>query len=192
MRPARASFLTPGRNTVRIAEYLRPATRPAATSLLTGLAMLGLALGAPATAAEPVVNEKFSDFDPAIKMLREEVGQDRREVVQKAMLLTATEAKMFWPLYDEYRAEMHKLGDRRVRLITDFAARRNGMSQDEAERMTKEALSIEKDGIEVKEDYVKKMSKQLSSRTVARFFQIDAKLDALVNVALAANIPLIY
>jgi len=36
------------------------------------------------------------------------------------------------------------------------------------------------------------MSKELSARTVARFFQIDQKLDAAVDVALAANIPLMH
>ena len=36
------------------------------------------------------------------------------------------------------------------------------------------------------------MSKVLSSRTVARFFQIDQKLDAIVDAGLAANIPLMH
>jgi hypothetical protein len=120
------------------------------------------------------------------------VGQDRREIVKGAMLLTPSEGLTFWPLYDAYREEMSKLGDRRVRLITDFAANRNAMSEDEAARMTKEALSIDKDKISVREDYVKKMSKVLSARTVARFFQIDAKLDAIVNAQLAARIPLVH
>jgi hypothetical protein len=108
------------------------------------------------------------------------------------MLLTQTEAATFWPLYDDYRKDMRKLDDRRTRLITDFAAHRNAMSEDEGARLTKEALSIEEDKVEVRQDHVKKMSKDLSARTVARFFQIDAKLDAIVNAELAARIPLIH
>ena len=83
------------------------------------------ALLAPALALaadKPVVNEKFADLEPAIQMLREEVGKDRRQIVKANMLLTNSEAARFWPIYDEYRAEMHKLGDRRVKLITDYAA----------------------------------------------------------------------
>src|SRR5580692_7740888 len=75
--------------------------------------------------APPIVNEKFTNRAPAIKMLRAEVGQDRRDIVAAAMLLTPPEGKTFWPLYDQYRAEMHTLGDRRVRLITDFIAHRD-------------------------------------------------------------------
>lgn len=160
---------------------------------LIGLAALGTLLGATAgLAADATVNEKFADLEPAIKMLRQEIGQDRRAIVAKNMLLTESEGARFWPLYDEYRAARRKIGDRRSRLITDYAASRNSMSEDEAERLTKEAFQIEKDRVELKEEYYKKMSKALSARTAARFFHIDWKLDTAVDAALAANIPLVY
>ena len=143
-------------------------------------------------ADKPVVNEKFSDLEPAIQMLRQEVGKDRREIVKANMLLTNSEAARFWPLYDEYRAEMNKIGDKRVKLITDFAANRDSMSEDEGLRLLKERLDIEKEKNDVRGDYVKKFNKELSARTTARFFQIDQKLDAAVEAALAARIPLIY
>ncbi len=143
-------------------------------------------------ADKPVVNEKFSDLEPAIQMLRQEVGKDRREIVKANMLLTDSEAARFWPLYDRYRADMAKLGDRRVKLITDYAANRNSMSEDEANRLLKEALDIDKERTELKESYVKRFNKELSARTTARFFQIDQKLDAAVDAALAARIPLVY
>lgn len=158
-----------------------------------GVAVLGTLLGAAAAlAADATVNEKFADLEPAIKMLRQEIGQDRRAIVAKNMLLTESEGARFWPLYDEYRAARRKIGDRRSRLITDYAASRNSMSEDEAERLTKEAFQIEKDRVELKEEYYKKMSKALSARTAARFFHIDWKLDTAVDAALAANIPLVY
>ena len=143
-------------------------------------------------ADKPVVNEKFSDLEPAIQMLRQEVGKDRRELVKANMLLTNSEAARFWPIYDEYRAEMNKIGDKRVKLITDFAANRDSMSEDEGLRLLKERVDIEKEKNDLMGDYVKKFNKELSARTTARFFQIDQKLDAAVEAALAAKIPLIY
>ena len=143
-------------------------------------------------ADKPVVNEKFSDLEPAIQMLRQEVGKDRRELVKANMLLTNSEAARFWPIYDEYRAEMNKIGDKRVKLITDFAANRNSMSEDEGMRLLKERIDIEKEKNDLRGDYVKKFNTELSARTTARFFQIDQKLDAAVEAALAAKIPLIY
>jgi hypothetical protein len=163
------------------------------TALWIVIAALLTSLGPTAVSADDaMVNEKFADLEPAIKMLREEIGQDRREIVRKNMLLTESEGPRFWPLYGEYRAAIRKIGDRRTRLITDYAASRNSMSEDEAERLTKEAFQIEKDRIEIKQEYYKKMSKALSARTAARFFHIDSKLDAAVDAELAAHIPLVY
>jgi hypothetical protein len=181
---------------VSIFYFLRPACRQiwlhsaAFFSAAALCALLSPTLGLAADQA--IVNEKFADLEPAIQMLRSEVGQDRREIVKGAMLLTQSESAIFWPLYDQYRGEMHALGDRRLRLISDFAANRNAMSEEQAEQLTKDALSIEKDKVSVKESYVKKMSKVLSARTVGRFFQIDGKLDAAVDAQLAARVPLIH
>jgi hypothetical protein len=142
--------------------------------------------------ARPIVNEKFSDFAPAIAELRQEAGQDRRDIVRANMLLTETESARFWPLYDEYRAGRQKIGDRRVRLITDFLAQKNSMTEDAARALANEDFAILKDTAELKSKWYKKMTKELSERTVARFFHIDEKLDAAADIAIAANIPLIH
>ena len=107
--------------------------------LSAGFALFALTQTMVAAAGEPesTVNEKFADLEPAIQMFRSEMGHDRREIVKKNMLLTPSESAVFWPLYDKYRAEMHEQGDRRVRLITDFAASRDAMSEQEAARITK-------------------------------------------------------
>jgi hypothetical protein len=159
---------------------------------ITSASVLLPASRALADPARPIVNEKFSDFAPAIAELRQEAGQDRRNIVRANMLLTETESARFWPLYDEYRAERQKIGDRRVRLITDFLAEQNSMSEGEARTLANEDFAIAKDTSELKAKWYKKMTKVLSERTVARFFHIDEKLDAAADIALAANIPLIH
>jgi hypothetical protein len=165
------------------------------STAMVGIASAGALLaGSPALgdSARPIVNEKFSDFAPAIAELRQEAGLDRRDIVRANMLLTESEGARFWPLYDEYRAERQKIGDRRVRLITDFLAEKNSMSEDQARALANEDFAIMKDTSELKTKWYKKMTKVLSERTVARFFHIDEKLDAAADIALAANIPLIH
>ena len=159
---------------------------------IASASVLPPASSALADPARPIVNEKFSDFAPAIAELRQEAGQDRRDIVRANMLLTETESARFWPLYDEYRAERQKIGDRKVRLITDFLAQENAMTEDAARTLANEDFAIEKDTSELKAKWYKKMTKELSERTVARFFHIDEKLDAAADIALAANIPLIH
>ena len=169
-------------------------TRILSTAIVSIVGASAVLLASPTLAdpARPIVNEKFSDFAPVIAELRQEAGQDRRNIVRANMLLTGTESAKFWPLYDEYRAERQKIGDRRVRLITDFLAEQNSMSEDEAGALAKEDFAIEKDTSELKAKRYEKMTKVLSERTIARFFHIDEKLDAAADLALAANIPLIH
>jgi hypothetical protein len=178
-----------------IRRYLRPFALASSSSVIL-TAAVGLASPlAPAMSlaadTPPMMDEKFPDLAASIKMLRAEVGQDRRNIVAAAMLLTKSEGETFWPLYDQYRAEQHQLGDRRVKLIATFISTRDTMSEEDAGRLTHEALLIEKNKLAVKEDYIAKMSKVLSERTVARFFQIDNKLDSVIEVALASRVPLI-
>jgi hypothetical protein len=165
------------------------------STAMVGIVSAGALLAASPTLgdpARPIVNEKFSDFAPAIAELRQEAGQDRRNIVGANMLLTETESARFWPLYDQYRAERQKIGDRKVRLITDFLADQNSMTEDEARTLANEDFAIERDTGELKAKWYDKMTKVLSERTVARFFHIDEKLDAAADIALAANIPLIH
>jgi hypothetical protein len=164
-------------------------TAMAGIASASALLAAGPTLGDP---ARPIVNEKFSDFAPAIAELRQEAGQDRRDIVKANMLLTETESARFWPLYDEYRTERQKIGDRRVRLVTDSLAQKNSMTEDNARALANEDFAILKDTSELKTKWYKKMTKELSERTVARFFHIDEKLDAAADIALAANIPLIH
>jgi hypothetical protein len=163
------------------------------SSLRTGALCTLLTPGLALAADKPAVNEKFTDLEPAIQMLRQEVGKDRRAIVKANMLLTDSESAVFWPLYDQYRSEIHKVGDRRLKVITDYAANRDSMSEEEANRLAREWLDAEKQRVDIKEEYLKKFQKEgLSARTTARLFQIDQKLDAAVDAALAARIPLIY
>jgi hypothetical protein len=151
-----------------------------------------LPVGSARSAEAAASTEKFGDMQQAIAELRQEAGQDRRAIVKANMLLTNSEATLFWPLYDEYRGEREKIGDRKVKVITDYLAKRDSMTQDEATELTKEYLSVQKDTVDLKEDFYKKMSKTLSPRTVSRFFQIDQKLDAATDLVLASKIPLIH
>jgi polyhydroxyalkanoate synthesis regulator phasin len=148
----------------------------------------GIASGASA----PEASDKLGNFDQAIADLRQEAGQDRRDIVKANMLLTASEGNTFWPLYDEYRNERSALNDKKVNLVKDFLSKRDTMTQDEAEKLTKEFFELQKDTVSLKEKYWSRMNKQLSARTTSRFFQIDQKLDAAVDLVIASRVPLIH
>lgn len=130
------------------------------------------------------------DVTGDIELTRAMIQVQRQALVTAAMDLEPKEAEVFWPLYREYRVEMAKVGDRFVRLLVSFLEDYDSLSDQAAISMLNEYLSIELARNSVKAQYVAQFQKALPARKVARFFQVDNKLDAFLNADLARQIPL--
>ena len=149
-------------------------------TLLTILTLSGVTLSA-------AVSAQSTD---AIEVTRAAVQTERKAIVASAMGLSEQESQAFWPVYNDFRAEMNKIIDRHVRLIRDFAKHYNSLSDEKAKAMVTEYLSIEKAKLKLRQRYVRKFEKVLPPKKVMRYYQTENKLDALVNVQLAREIPL--
>jgi hypothetical protein len=114
----------------------------------------------------------------------------RRNVVAEVMNFTPEEGKKFWPLYNAYRGEMAKLGERMARLVADYAARFGTLQDQDAAAMTREYIDIDQQALNVKKAYLPKFEAVLRPKQVARFFQTDQKLDAGIKFGMAKGVPL--
>ena len=126
-----------------------------------------------------------------LQQLRAEIQADRQAVVMANLKLTDAEGQAFWPLYREYRGEMAKVGDRLQKLIQDYAVTYESATAEQAKAMVDEMMSIQRAELKVKETYLPKFRKVIPELKVARFLQIENKIDTLIKIDLAANIPLI-
>ncbi len=121
------------------------------------------------------------------------INLERKEIINQNMKLSGDEERRFWSLYNDYRLTMNEVGKRKTKLITDYADRVNtgNLSDAEALRLLKEFISIERLKLTRKEEYISKFQKVLPLKKVALFFQIENKIDALLNFDLAKAIPLV-
>ncbi len=128
-----------------------------------------------------------------IALSRAVIQTERQAIITRGMRLTEEEAKEFWPLYREYRVDMDKVADRRVQLILDYAEAYNNdsLTDEQASGMIDDSLKIREDGIRVKKRYVRRFKKILPGKQVARFYHLEAKLDAIIDVDVAAQVPLV-
>lgn len=125
-----------------------------------------------------------------VELTRASIQVKRQALVTSAMDLEPKEADAFWPLYREYRMAMATVNDRFVKLLITYLDQHDTLTDDTAARMTDEYLGIERDRNGVKVTYVPKFRAVIPARKVARFFQIDHKLDAVINSSLAELVPL--
>jgi len=126
-----------------------------------------------------------------LQQLRAQVQADRQAVLAANLGLTDAEGAAFWPVYREYRGELSKVGDRMQKLIQDYAKIYDTATAEQAKPMVDEMLAIQQAELKVKESYLPKFRKVIPETKVARFLQIENKIDALIRLELAADIPLI-
>lgn len=147
------------------------------------LLLLALGIGL----AAPVSAQTEQDL---IELLRSQIKTDRQAIVAENMNLSETQSEKFWPLYKEYMSRRDSLIDRRVAILTDFRDNRMGMTAQQARQILTDALELEADIVSLKRQYVRDFQKVLGPRAALRFFQIQNKLDAIINVELASVVPL--
>jgi len=161
--------------------------------VLTVAFVFAVLLGAPTWVSAQASSEQVSrKVTEDLNLTREVIQVKRKAIVALNMALTDYESKEFWPVYDEYWAEMKKIGDRDVALISDFAKHYvyESLTNQKAEEMLKEFLSIQQDALKLKRKYAKKFKKVLPEKKVLRYFQIENKLDLIIDTELSAQIPL--
>ena len=132
-----------------------------------------------------------ADAAEQIATVRAATAAERKIMVMKEMNLTAEEAEKFWPLYEEYRNEMSIVADIRARIITDYAANYSNMTNELAEELLDDYVDFMDQQQGLTKRYIKKFRAILPDRKVARYFQLEHKLDAAVDFELAARIPLV-
>ena len=131
--------------------------------------------------------EKPSDN---MQIVLEKIRADKKLLVAENMQLTEAEAKAFWPVYDQYQDELFLLRTRTVKLINDFADAYEKMTNDTAKKLMDEYMTIETLGPKLRQTYLPKFRKVLPEGKVARYYQIENKINAALMYELAKNIPL--
>jgi hypothetical protein len=126
-----------------------------------------------------------------IQTARADIQAARTKLVAANLPLTEEEGTKFWPLYNEYRGEVSKLDDRALALIKDYAANYKAMTDEKARELLKQQLGIDEDRLKLRKSYLGKFEKVLPEKKVARYFQIERKLDASVQYEGAKAIPLV-
>ena len=129
-------------------------------------------------------------LDEQIALVRQSAHTDRKIIIMGNMTFTADESAQFWPAWNEYRAAVAANGDRRLAIIKDFAVNYENMTDQKADEIMTDHFSIEMQDLVIQQNFAKKISKFMPARKIMRAMQIENKLDAAIDLQLAAEIPL--
>ena len=128
-----------------------------------------------------------------MQILRDKIRADKKLVVATNMELTESEAESFWPIYDEYQKDLHRINQRIANLLDSYADdfRGKSLTDDKAKKLINEALAIDQAEANLKSTYAPRLSKALPVKKVARYLQIENKIRAVLKYDLAQGVPLV-
>ena len=125
-----------------------------------------------------------------LAVTRQQIQADRQAIVAQNLPLTEAQATAFWPLYQAYRAEVVKLGDQRVAAIMTPTAGDTATDK-ELDTMLTKWVKVGEDYAKLQGAWIKKFQPVLGSKGTIRFYQIESRLDLIVQAAMASEIPLV-
>jgi hypothetical protein len=126
-----------------------------------------------------------------LEVLVDTIRANRKALVAVNLDLSDDEAARFWPVYDRYQRESNAVGDRLVALIEDYSTNFRRLSDQKARKIVEDYLAIEADRVAVRRSYLGEFAGVLPGRKLARFYQIENKMDAVLRYDLAATIPVV-
>ena len=144
-------------------------------------------------ASSPAAGQQPTDeeIDQYVELVRLDVRQGRAELVGQAMGLSASQAATFWPIYEEYEQAFTRLGDTELQLIRDYAAAFDSMTDVAASQLAGRLLNLLDDEQSLRRASHGKFEAALGGAVAARFLQVERRIGTLLDLQLAADIPLL-
>jgi hypothetical protein len=123
-------------------------------------------------------------------MMRSDLRSNRKQVIAANMKLTDAEAERFWPTYDQYVNELVKINDTKYALIKEYLQSTN-LTDEQVDNMSKKWLAVDESVMQLRLKYIPIFRKGLSAKGTALFFQIDRRVQMMIDLQLASMLPLV-
>jgi hypothetical protein len=144
----------------------------------------------PASAQQPSASTQ-QELDQDLKLLREDIRAKKKKLIAANLQLTPDQATKFWPVYDQYTAELVTINNQKYALIKEYAENWGTMTDDQAVSLINRALTVDQQVAQLRIKYVPIFNKVVPGKTTATFFQLDRRIQAMIDLQLSAQLPLV-
>ena len=128
-----------------------------------------------------------------LEIVHEKLKADKKLIVSNYMELTESEAKKFWPVYEDYQKDLQKIDQRLLNLLQSYAAdhRNNSLTDEKAKKLLDDWIAIEQDEAKRRGTFAPKVLQAVPPKKAARYLQIENEYRILMRYDLAATVPLV-
>jgi len=124
-------------------------------------------------------------------LLRKDLRSRKKQLIGENLKLTDAEATKFWPIYDQYTAELVKINDKKFGLIQEYADHWGTMTDEQAALYLRQWLDVDVAIMQLRQRYVPIVSQVLNGRKAATFFQLDRRISMMIDLQLASQLPVV-
>lgn len=126
-----------------------------------------------------------------VELLRTDIKQQKSEIMGAMMVLSPEQAAKFWPIYNQYDAELNKLNNLRLANIQEYARSYDQMTDAKADELIQNAMKYQQQRSELLEKYYGRIKESIGAIEAARFVQIENQLLTLIDLKIASALPVV-
>ena len=129
--------------------------------------------------------------DEQMNLLRQDLRSKRKQLIAANLKLTDTDATNFWPVYDQYIAELTGINDKKFGLIQEYADNWGKLTNDQSLLFARNWLDMDIAIAQLRQKYVPMVAKVLDGRKTATFFQLDRRIAMMLELQVSSQMPLV-
>jgi hypothetical protein len=159
--------------------------RSAIVACVCGLA---LAAAAPAIAQD---DNRERNLLAYVELLRADVRAEKVSILTEVMAFTEAEGKAFWPIYRQYDVDLSAITDQRIAMIAEYARNYDALSDATADKLIQKAIDLEARRNTLTRTLYENLKKAMSPTTAARAIQVEHQLLLVIDLQIAASLPIV-
>lgn len=144
-----------------------------------------------ATLAVPAVAQDKNADVTDMQALRAAVKADKRAFVAATLGLTDAEAKRFWPVYEQYQADVAVANRMRAVTLEGLLSRSGPITDLYAKQLARELVASDENEVKARRALYNRVMRALPAKKAGRYLQLESKIRALQNYDIAVAFPLI-
>ena len=155
---------------------------------IVALAAVAASIG---RAQEESFDAREQNFRAYVTLLRTDIKAERKDIINAIMQFNDSDATKFWPIFQQYDAELTTIGDGRMKLIVDYARNYENLTNEQADALMSKAFDLEAQRAILKKKYFDKMKAQLSATQAAKFFLVENQIQHIIDLQISASLPVV-
>jgi hypothetical protein len=168
--------------------------KPLALAVIAGAWIASSVTAGAQTAAQPTAPQGDAQHvlsSQELGMLRKDIRSQKKQLMAQNLKLTDEQATRFWPVYDQYTAELVKVNNKKYATIQQFADRFGTLTDDEAMSLVQQWLSVDTQVAQLRTRYLPIVAQAIGGKQAATWAQLDRRLQMMIDLQLGARVPLV-